>query len=414
MYTFNKPIHTLFLLVFLLLPESTSILAQEVTWKGFVSSESYFDSKEAVASREADVLLYPKRPVFDNLNNDQTDIRSFHMVSFNSRLQAKASDFEAFGATSSAVIEIDFLGTGENYVNMIRMRHAFVKLKWEKSTVLMGQYWHPMFITSSYPEVLGWGGAAPVNVLSRNPQVRFTYDFNSRFSANISALSHRDFTSNGPDGYSSKYIRNSGLPELNLQMQYSLPNVTGGFTIGTKSIKPCISTPSGNMLNETLQSWQSNVYVKLNTSLITAKVVGIYGQNLTNLLMIGGYAERTVEPDMITYTNLLTSSYWTEISTNGETVQAALFAGVSVNHGASEELALTDGTLTANIYGRGTDIASLYRVAPRITFKNGPLLWGFEFTWSAANYGTPDSFGNVIDTELAHMYRMQLAAKYTF
>ena len=137
MYTFNKPIHTLFLLVFLLLPESTSILAQEVTWKGFVSSESYFDSKEAVASREADVLLYPKRPVFDNLNNDQTDIRSFHMVSFNSRLQAKASDFEAFGATSSAVIEIDFLGTGENYVNMIRMRHAFVKLKWEKSTVLM-------------------------------------------------------------------------------------------------------------------------------------------------------------------------------------------------------------------------------------------------------------------------------------
>ena len=388
--------------------------AQNLNFSGFVSTESYFDNKEAVAAREADVLLYPQRPRYDNLNNDLTDDRTFHMVSFNSRLKMAATEIEAFGAKSTGVIEIDFLGTGEGYVNMIRMRHAYIKLNWEKSSLLMGQYWHPMFVTSSYPEVLGWGGAAPINVLSRNPQVRFTYQVQPNLSASVTALSHRDFTSNGPNGYSSEYIRNSGVPEFNLQVIYSKAALTSGFTMGTKSIKPSGISPSGNELEETLQSWHTNAFVKLATKKVNAKLVGIYGQNLTNFLMIGGYAEQSVSPDLITFTNLKTSSVWSEISSTGEKARVALFAGFSKNHGADGEVAHVNNDIIANFYGRGTDIDRILRIAPRLTFNSGPLLWGLEYTWTSAGYGTPDVQGKVIDVKNVTMYRLQLAAKYTF
>nr|WP_185957140.1 methyl-accepting chemotaxis protein [Gracilimonas mengyeensis] len=397
---------------FLILLFATFGLAKAQTVKigGFVSSETYFDSKEGIASRESNVLLFSKKPMYDNLGNDLTDVRSFHMVSFNSRLRASVSEVEAFGAKSSAVIEFDFLGTGESFVNMPRMRHAYVNLDWEKSSLLMGQYWHPMFNPICFPQVMGWGGAAPVNVLSRNNQVRFTYQLSPSVSANISALSHRDFTSNGPDGYSSKYIRNSGIPEMNLHMEYKNESIMAGFTSGFKSIKPRTVTPAGYKTDETLQSWHANAFITYTSKKIHAKFTTIYGQNMTNFLMIGGYAEKSVQPEKITYTNLTTSSYWTEISSRGEKFKAALFAGYTINHGASETIIGS----TPVFYGRGTDIASIYRIAPRITFKNGPLLWGLEYTWTSAAYGTPDIKGKVRNTEDVSMYRIQIAAIYTF
>lgn len=388
--------------------------AQSVDIHGFIFSEMYLDTKEAVASREADVLLFPKKPEYDALGNDLTDDMCFHMVSFNSRINATATGLDAFGAAGKAVVEIDFFGTGENYANMVRMRHAFFELKWDGTALLMGQYWHPMFNPGVFPQVLGFGGGAPINTLSRDSQLRLTRTFTPVISGSFTISSQRDFTSTGPNGASSMYKRQSGLPEVNLQFQYKTEHILAASTIGFKSIQPSEVDPSGNDLDETLESWHSNLLLKYSSDQIIVKLAGIYGQNMTNFVMLGGYAERTVTPDHISYTNLITSSFWSEIITNNKMVNAGLFMGLSQNHGAMDEIANNSGIVTANIYARGGDIKSLIRVAPRITVTSGPLMWGFEYTWTSAAYGTNDFNGEVVNTTDVSMSRFHVAAIYKF
>ena len=388
--------------------------AQSVDIHGFIFSEMYLDTKEAVASREADVLLFPKKPEYDALGNDLTDDMCFHMVSFNSRINATASGLEAFGAAGKAVVEIDFFGTGENYANMVRMRHAFFELKWEETSLLMGQYWHPMFNPGVFPQVLGFGGGAPINTLSRDSQLRLTRTISPAISGSFTLSSQRDFTSTGPNGASSMYKRASGLPEVNLHFQYKTESLLASSTVGFKSIQPSEVAPSGNDLDETLESWHSNLLFKYTSNQFIVKLAGIYGQNMTNFVMLGGYAEQTVSPDYVTYTNLITSSVWSELITNNKKVNAGLFMGLSQNHGAVDEIANNAGIVTANIYARAGDIKSLIRVAPRITVTSGPLMWGFEYTWTSAAYGTNDVNGEVVNTTDVSMSRFHVAAIYKF
>lgn len=55
---------------------------------------------------------------------------------------------------------------------------------------------------------------------------------------------------------------------------------------------------------------------------------GVYGQNLTDLLMLGGYAVSAVDTSTgyEQYTTLNTFSIWTDIS-YGKEIQPGLFAG---------------------------------------------------------------------------------------
>ena len=135
---------------------------------------------------------------------------------------------------------------------------------------------------------------------------------------------------------------------------------------------------------------------------------------MTNFVMLGGYAEQTVSPDHISYTNLITSSVWSEIMTNNKMVNAALFVGLSQNLGAVDEIANNAGVVTGNIYARAGDIKSLIRVAPRITVTSGPLMWGFEYTWTSAAYGTNNINGEVVNTTDVSMSRFHVAAIYKF
>ena len=98
-------------------------------------------------------------------------------------------------------------------MNGFRLRHAFLKLSNEKVDILMGQYWHPMFITSNFPGVYSFNTGAPFVAFSRNPQLRVTTKGNLKFAATI--FSQLDFASRGPAGTSCEYLRNSGTPAIN-------------------------------------------------------------------------------------------------------------------------------------------------------------------------------------------------------
>jgi len=91
---------------------------------GFVSAETFFDTRKSVNSREGDVLLYPDQKVYDDFGNDINDKSSLFMSSIHSRLSLRLTDFEAFGAKGTACIEGDFVGTTTAHTGLFRLRSS--------------------------------------------------------------------------------------------------------------------------------------------------------------------------------------------------------------------------------------------------------------------------------------------------
>ena len=92
---------------------------------------------------------------------------------------------------------------------------------------MVGQFWHAMFITDCFPDVVSFNTGAPFQPFARAPQIRLTRAFGS-WSIIATALSQRDFASNGPEGASSVYLRNAAVPEFNLKAQYAAKNEKAG------------------------------------------------------------------------------------------------------------------------------------------------------------------------------------------
>ncbi len=416
------------LFVLLGLLSSFFVQAQEQTqkfgikFKGYIRTETFWDSRQTATSREGNVPLYPKAEVLDKKDKDINSQPSFNMMTIVTRMKAVVSAPDVLGAKTSGAIEIDFLGNADGTINMPRMRHAFIKLNWDKMEILTGQYWHPMFPVECYPDVIAWGAALPVAPLSRAPQMRFTYKPTSDFRISLAALSQRDFSSTGPAGRSSEYLRNSAIPELQFQfVGGASSNFKYGFTAGYKTLVPRLVNELKQKVDETVSSYNFNAFAKYKNDKFSVALQGLYGQDLYQFIMLGGYAiakdgssfnlnpaVNTPAVDDLSYTNVPAGSVWTEIEYKFKPFSAALFAGYTKNFGAEEEVYQTDAIST--VFARGSDIDYIYRIAPRVAYKVGKFKFVGEVTRTTAAYGTPDEELKVQDSEEISSYRYLVSA----
>jgi hypothetical protein len=145
--------------------------------------------------------------------------------------------------------------------------------------------------------------------------------------------------------------------------------------------------PDGSYkVEETVSGLTAMAYAKLRFRPLTLKFQARYGENISDLLSISGFAVQEVI-DPITgeqrYTPLTNLSFWSEVHTNGKKVQVGLFGGYLNNMGTKE--AMSDA---ANpVYGLGTDIRSLVRVSPRILVNSGKVRVALELEYTQAAYG---------------------------
>ncbi|MFH0761624.1 MAG: DcaP family trimeric outer membrane transporter [Bacteroidota bacterium] len=384
-----------------------------IKFSGYIRTDVIYDTRQSSASnglREGHFYLFPDNFLYDATGVDVNASPSFHMLSIQSRLKGDIQGPDAFGAKTSGVLEAEFFGTSEADLNGFRLRQAYTKLDWGKTSLLIGQAWHPMFPTECYPATVSFNTGAPFTPFSRNPQVRFTYN-PGRFSAAVTAYSQRDFTSTGPDGSGNKYMRNSGLPGLNAQVRILV--TSAGFALiggDLKAIRPELRTSENFENLNTLSSLAGFATLHLKTKPVSVTLMGTYVQNATDLTMIGGYGVADIIDTLTgirTFSNLTTASGWIDLYTNGEKIQAGLFAGYSKNLGSASEL-------NGPLYGRGTNIDYVARISPRLLFISGKFTFSAEFETTFAAYGTPDSFGKIMNSEPVTNYRMLLAATYKF
>ncbi|MDZ7738026.1 MAG: hypothetical protein U5K32_02945 [Bacteroidales bacterium] len=396
-----------------------------IKWSGFVKNDFFFDSRQTVAAREGHFLLWPSPVVEDENGEDINAVPNFNFLAVQSRLTAALSGPDAFGASTSGLIEADFFAQANDNINLLRLRHAFIKFDWTNIEVLTGQYWNPFFVTGCFPGTVSFNTGTPLQSFARNPQLRVVYK-SSGLRIMAAALAQRDFSSRGADGVSSSYLRNSGTPDMHLQASYSSLNINNtGYHLGAglayKTVVPRLESTvgppfTGNTykVDEKVAGLSAIAFARINTVPLTVKLQARYGENIADVLAISGYAVKEVvniASGEQSYTPLRSMSFWAEVHTNGTRVQAGLFGGYFRNMGTKDPMSDAGNT----VYGLGTDIYSLYRLSPRLIINSGSARLAFELEYTAAAYGEGHDVNYVPDnTTMASNLRALIAVYYFF
>lgn len=404
-----------------------------ISFSGFIKTDYFFDSRENYTIREGHFLLYPKEKQFDADGVDINDKASFNFLSIQTRLTGKISAPDAFGAKTSGVLEADFFGN-ENAAfvdnNGFRMRHAFVRLNWKKTELIAGQTWHPFFIPACFSAVISFNTGAPMQPFSRNPQLRVQHRL-GKFSIAGALWAQRDFTS--PQGSASlRYANRPGMSGLLIFEHKSAENnqsLIAGVGADYKVLQPLLTTSRGTqrfVTNEKVKGLSFTAFLKHENPAFTYKMQAIYGQNLFDLIMLGGYAVHDIidtARNTVSYTTLNSMTAWTEFHTNGARMQFGFWAGYTQNLGAKDSILhysnQSEGT-AATV--RGSNIKSVLRLSPRIVLKSGKFDFATELEYTAAAYATADAqgklnrdnFGLITDAETIANLRLLFAVIYNF
>ncbi len=376
------------------------ILGDSVSLKlgGFVRNEIFYDTRKMSEVVDGLFNYYPDKKDFDARGKDINDAQSVNMLAITTRLNGLFIGPNVFNAKSSAFFEFDF--TGLNTTNGVRFRQGWTKLKWAKSELLMGQFWHPYFLLENAPTVLGLNTGAPYATFNRSPQIRYSYNFTPKISAFLAAVYHTASGVSGPSAGvaglaaapSVDYLRTGGAPELVANVQYKAGSFVFGASGGMKAFRPrTYTTPVANgskyKTMYLLKAYTCQAYGAYTYGLLKVKASVIYGQELSELNMLGGYAvaSRNSITGHETYSPQNDVSTWLNI-TYGKDFMVGLFTGFAKNLGTSDNY-LAGPT---NFFGRGDNIKYIYRISPHFSYRVKRFQFGMEFEHNVAAYGTPD------------------------
>ena len=375
---------------------------------GFVRNDFYINSRQNFEVLDGLFSIFPK-PVDINTNGkDKNAVPNAEMLSVATRLGIDFRGTPIMGAKSTAKIECDFAGISTSYY-LIRIRQAYLKLNWEKTELLVGQTWHPLF-GSVLPTVPSLNTGSPFQPFNRSPQVRAKHMLTNELSVIGSVNYQMQYMSQGPLGASPSYLKNALLPDIFVGLESKSKHWISGVGFDTKTLK---------INDASLTSGSAVAYTQYADNQLQIKAKAIYGQNLSDHLMIGGYGiSNQSTTNEIVYTNFNTLSSWLNI-VYGTKVQAGIFMGISQNLGTNENLNIdAAGKITAYGYGFYADTQQLmdriYRIAPHITYNLSNFKLGFEYELTSADYGKIQGNGRIENSSAATNHRAMATISYIF
>ncbi len=368
-----------------------------------------YDSRQTFEAVEGLFTFYPLPKALDQNGNDINAAPKANFLSIASRLCTRFYAPDIFKAKSSAYIEVDFTGTSNT--NGIRLRQAYVNLAWDKSSLLLGRTWHPL-AAGCIPKVVGLNTGAPFWAFNRSDQVRFNYTPGNWMLSAI-ALYQSDYASLGPLGKSPTYLRDAVWPEFDINIAYKTKTFHAGVVGSTKTLKPRLSTDGSDgrfKTDEKLTTFAAQAYLQYQSSGWTFKAQSTYAQNMTESLMIGGYAVSEIDP--VTghekYTPTQYMNYWINVD-YGEKWQVGLFAGYLNSLGTLDNV-------TDIWYARGSNIKYMYRVSPHVFYNISNWQFALETEYTAAAYGDiqKNNKAEIINVEEVRNLRVNLMVSFFF
>jgi hypothetical protein len=199
---------------------------------------------------------------------------------------------------------------------------------------------------------------------------------------------------NGVPTSSTLFARHSLVPEVNLQMRWKTDKVFFGIAANVKTIQPEVTTVATVLKHTELHSSLSwSLFGKAVLGPVTIKAQTLLNNSLYEGCSLGGYLMLTDG----TFRDWHFNTVWLDIEGNRGHWRPGLFMGYAQNldHGNTDFV---------HCFGRGHDLAYLWRVQPRLTYttlKGLSLVGEAEYTY--AGYNQP--VGNL---------RLSLSAVYAF
>ena len=380
---------------------------------GYIKAEAIFDSRQNFTERSGHYLYFPLEIRPDVLGNDINSRGDFDEYAIQSRLRVEGFGPDIGCMDSRSYIEGDFFGKTNATIASFRLRHAYLTLESENFNFLAGQTWHPISIPIESPDTISFNTGAPLNPYSRNPQFRFTYH-NDQIDIMVTALGWIGDRPFGPLGPDSKYFRDAIMPDINVQARFKWNEdnyIGAGFDV--MRIVPRLATNLNYKEIQPFTSLAATAYTKFSSHHLILYCKGAYVENAVMWNMIGGYGIHTLNPasDIRTYTPLRTAAFWAELIFDGS-IEPALFIGFAKNLGAKKSIIHLEDE--QSLYGIGTNINTVFRVAPRVRWYIKSLVLGTEIEYTRATYGIPDNFGRVKNTIPVGNVRFLLATYYIF
>jgi hypothetical protein len=404
------------LLPFIFIAFSTLAIAQETTKLkvyGFVSNDFFYNSRQNVEMVDGVIQLFPKPIELNTAGVDKNAVAQAEMISVDTRLGIDLTSAPILGAKSSGKIEADFAGFGTSYY-VFRIRQAFMKLNWEKTELLVGQTWHPLF-GSVVPTTFSANAGGPFQPFNRSPQVRVKESLSKTLSLTAAALYEMQYASQGPAGTSNTYMKNAIAPDFFVGLENKTKHWTLGVGADLKTIKP-------EPLNDaTISSLSASAYAQYVNGKLQLKGKTTYGGNLSDQLMLGGYGVSKYASDsatVLSYTNLKSMNTWVNL-VYGTKLQVGLLLGAANNLGSSDNFDLRKGKkMTAygySFYDASQQVLDrLYRIAPQVSYNLSNFKFGLEYDYTTASYGAMQRDGSAKNTYSVSNNRILASVMYIF
>ena len=354
----------------------------------------YADTRQVVSGREGMMLFYPTEADFDASGNDANAVPSLNMLCITTRLGLTINGPDVLGAKMKGYIEGDFTGSTDATINTLRLRHSFINMAWEKSTLLMGQYWYPMVIEEIMPQTQPLNMGAPFHPYARYNQVRYVSHFN-----NWELLAAAAFQlDNKSQGYSdegtisnTQFVKQSCVPEFNVQFRYNGPKFFAGVAANVLTMRPKSSD------NQLYSSPTFSIFGKYKFSNWTLRTQTLLNNSLYEGCSLGGYIECLTALNATTfatdysYQQWTFNTIWTDFGRHTGKWRPGIFLGLAQNNNFGKAIYGFDPDnmrFFNNTYGRGINIEYLYRIQPRLGFAAGNgLRFDAEVEYTYAQYG---------------------------
>ena len=393
---------------------------------GFVSNYICYDTRESVTVFGEMFNLMPKDVEYNADGSEDLNAEDkLTFVSFTTRLGLDVAGPEMLKAKSSAKVEADFCGYGNNNA-LFRIRQAYVALDWERLTLICGQTWHPM-VNQVMPSVIGLSTGAPFAAFNRSPQVKVIADLGKGWDFTAAALYQFPNTSVGPAGADVCYSRWSMLPEMYMSVKHVGEHFTFGVGVDALSIMPrkrsfvdrevTLADGSTQMqsvevsVNDRVTGISPEFFADYKNGKFNIKGKVTYAQNTAHLIMVSGFGATDYDPQTgsYKYAPIRSATSWIN-ATYGKKWRGGILLGYMKNLGAAEEFISTNDFWVRG--AKNTDY--IYRVSPSVSYNLKNLQVALELEHTVVGYGDLKLNGSSKALRDVGNTRACLLVKYSF
>lgn len=383
---------------------------ENVKFYGNIRNDLFYDSRFNASARENLIDLFPLPKNIIN-GTDAYEKATFNFLAVTTRFGWLIDSLFLYKTKISGRIEADFLGSLDITYGTLRLRHAYIELRWKKFNLFLGQSYLPMNQnTDLIAENINFTSGSPFSPLGYGEQLRLTYKPVKNFYTTLSFFIPRNFA-----GFATSFVStfqntninntigtpqysipdnqpsfNSILPSINLNLYFKNDKVLAGIMADFTRISPYnsyfdSSIKALNINHNNVESFSFFSYFMYKSRNLTFKLQTINSQNLTTGSMIGGYVGIIDKNGLESFKPINVFSTWSEFYINFNEWQPGIFIGYSAVESIPKQ--------AKNVYAIGINVTPgmptinyLWRIAPRIAYLYNKFYVGLELEYTSVNY----------------------------